>query len=83
VQIAKTTLVDLEDTNITNPQNWDVITYDSTSQKYINAPAQWGINWTSTSPYKPPYFRCGTQAQYDALQQYYTVQENDTIYFTI
>jgi len=83
VQIAKTTLVDLEDTNITNPQDWDVIKYDATTQKYVNAPDEWGLAYTPTSPYKPKYHRVGTQAQYNALSQYYTEQENDTIYFTI
>ena len=83
VQIAKTTLVDLEDTNITNPQDWDVIKYDATTQKYVNAPDEWGLAYTPTSPYKPKYHRVGTQAQYDALSQYYTEQENDTIFFTV
>jgi len=79
----KTNLVDLEDTNITNPQDWDVIKYDATTQKYVNAPDEWGLAYTPTSPYKPKYHRVGTQAQYDALSQYYTEQENDTMYFTI
>ena len=83
VQIAKTTLVDLEDTNITNPQDWDVIKYDATTQKYVNAPDEWGLAYTPTSPYKPKYHRVGTQAQYDALSQYYTEEENDTIFFTV
>jgi hypothetical protein len=81
---AKTTLVDLEDTTITSPTNWQVLSYNSTSQKWENTTFQWGaIQYNTNSPYKPWYFRVGTQAQYDALQQYYTVQENDTMYFTI
>ena len=84
VQIAKTTLVDLEDTTITSPTNWQVLSYNSTSQKWENTTFQWGaIQYNTNSPYKPGYFRVGTQAQYDALSQYYTEQENDTIYMTI
>lgn len=41
------------------------------------------ITYNPDSPYKPKYHRVGTQAQYDALPQYYTEQENDTIYMTI
>jgi hypothetical protein len=81
---VKTTLVDLEDTTITSPTNWQVLSYNSTSQKWENTTFQWGaIQYNTNSPYKPGYFRVGTQAQYDALSQYYTVQENDTMYFTI
>lgn len=36
-----------------------------------------------SSPIKPKYKWYGTQADYDALTQYYTEEENDTVYFTI
>jgi hypothetical protein len=35
------------------------------------------------SPIKPKYNWYGTQAQYDALSQYYTDTPNDTVYHTI
>lgn len=79
-----TSLVDLEDTTITNPTDGQVITYNSTSQKWENSTAQGGdIQFNPDSPYKPGYMWVGTQAQYDALSQYYTVQENDTIFMTV
>jgi hypothetical protein len=78
------TLAGLEDTTITSPTNWQVLSYNSTSQKRENTTFQWwAIQYNTNSPYKPGYFRVGTQAQYDALQQYYTEQPNDTIYFCI
>jgi hypothetical protein len=79
-----TSLSALTDVTITSPTNWQVVSYNSTSQKWENTTFQWGaIQYNTNSPYKPGYFRVGTQAQYDALSQYYTEQENDTMYFTI
>ena len=79
-----TSLSALTDVTTTSPTNWQVLSYNSTSQKWENTTFQWGaIQYNTNSPYKPWYFRVGTQAQYNALQQYYTVQENDTIFMTV
>lgn len=79
-----TSLSALTDVTIASPTNWQVVSYNSTSQKWENTTFQWGaIQYNTNSPYKPGYFRVGTQAQYDALSQYYTVQENDTIFMTV
>lgn len=73
----------------------DKVDYDNTSsgltatnvQDAIDEIIETGIGGDITynpdSPYKPKYHRVGTQAQYDALQQYYTEVENDTIYMTV
>ena len=45
--------------------------------------SSWWIQLAPDSPLKPKYLWYWTQAQYDALQQYYTDVENDTVYFTI
>lgn len=53
---------------------------------WMNIPVQssgQGTNWAPNSPLKPPYFWCGSDEQYKALSQYYTVTEDDTIYFSI
>ena len=73
----------------------DVVGYDNTDsgltatnmQDAIDEIVETGIGgdiaYAPTSPYKPKYHWVGTQAQYDALSQYYTDEENDTIYMTI
>lgn len=46
----------------------------------------WNVSWLQlapNSPLSPKYVWYWTQAQYDALSQYYTDEENDTVYFTI
>ena len=46
----------------------------------------WNVSWlqiSPDSPLTPKYVWYWTQAQYDALSQYYTDEENDTVYFTI
>ena len=73
----------------------DKVDYDNTTsgltadnvQDAIDEIIETGIGWDITynpdSPYKPKYHRVGTQAQYDALSQYYTEEENDTVFFCI
>lgn len=43
----------------------------------------WDIQLAPNSPLTPKYLWYWTQAQYDALSQYYTDEANDTVYFTI
>lgn len=43
----------------------------------------WGIDFAPNSPLKPKYRWYWTQEQYEALSQYYTDEENDTVYYTI
>lgn len=45
--------------------------------------ASWWMQLAPNSPLTPTYFWYWTQAQYEALSQYYTDVENDTVYFTI
>ena len=42
-----------------------------------------GMQIAPNSPLKPKYNWYGTQAQYDSLSQYYTDEQNDTVYHTI
>lgn len=42
-----------------------------------------GMQIAPNSPIKPKYNWYGTQAQYEALSQYYTDEPNDTVYHTI
>ena len=42
----------------------------------------WWLQRATTSPNKPTYCWCWPDADYQNLQQKYTEQENDTIYFT-
>lgn len=43
----------------------------------------WDIQLAPNSPLTPKYLWYWTQAQYEALSQYYTDEANDTVYFTI
>jgi len=76
-------------------EDWEFY-YDTTawvlyvSSWYTSAndwkPISWNVNWlqiSPNSPLTPKYVWYWTQAQYDALSQYYTDEENDTVYFTI
>ena len=45
--------------------------------------SSWWIQLAPNSPLTPTYFWYWTQAQYDALSQYYTEEEGDTVYYTI
>ena len=70
---------------------------DTTNNKYYvavwtSSSADWfevgswswdGMLIAPNSPIKPKYNWYGTQAQYDALSQYYTDTQNDTVYHTI
>ena len=61
---------------------WNTIT---TSYKDNIEYKLWWSGWNSyapTSPMKPKYHWVGTEAEYQALQQKYTDEEGDTMYFT-
>ena len=45
--------------------------------------SSWWIQLAPNSPLTPTYFWYWTQAQYEALSQYYTEEEWDTVYYTI
>ena len=61
---------------------WQLLTKTSEWYSWEDAPEPW-FAIAPDSPLKPKYLWYWTQSQYDALTQYYTVTENDTVYFTI
>lgn len=78
--------------------NWNLRWWETWVATYDNAIINTGvlsINWQTwnitietfqlapNSPLAPKYRRYWTQAQYDALTQYYTEVAGDTVYFTI
>ena len=84
-------------TNVTNPYDTDITLTDDWVDQFVFLAINWelelqpewwgGWGWdyqlAPNSPLKPKYRWYGTQAQYDALTQYYTDEEWDTVYFTI
>lgn len=54
-----------------------------TSNGYEWANATWWMQLAPDSPLTPKYEWYGTQSQYEALSQYYTDEEWDTVYYTI
>ena len=54
-----------------------------TASGYNWQDASWWFELAPNSPLNPKYRRYWTQAQYDALTQYYTEVAGDTVYFTI
>ena len=59
-----------------------VLTKTSNGYDWANAPAT-GMQLAPNSPLTPTYYWYWTQAQYEALSQYYTEEEWDTVYYTI
>jgi hypothetical protein len=51
------------------------------TKKYVDDNA-W-IKIAPNSPLQPPYHWYGTEAQYQALSQYYTDTPGDTVYYTV
>lgn len=43
---------------------------------------EWGLVRADNSPDKPKYWRVGSEEDYQALENKYTEQENDTMFFT-
>lgn len=43
---------------------------------------EWGLVRADNSPDKPKYWRVGSEEDYQALENKYTEQENDTLFFT-
>ena len=62
--------------------NGQVLTVVSWAAAWANAPATW-IQLAPNSPLQPPYHWYGTEAQYQALSQYYTDTPWDTVYYTV
>ena len=62
--------------------NGQVLTVVSWAAAWANAPATW-IQLAPNSPLTPPYHWYGTDAQYQALSQYYTDTPGDTVYYTV
>lgn len=80
---VKTTLVELEDTDIVDPTNWQAFVYNGTTKKWVNSNVMSGGLPLAPGSLPVKYLRFGTQADYDAKTVYYTDEENDTAYFTI
>ena len=76
----KTTLDALEDTEITDPENFDVLQYDSEKAKWVNTPFWWWIiaDTTGTTSECTKIW-VGTMAEYEALE----IKNNNTIYHII
>lgn len=60
---------------------WQVLTKTASGYEWANA--SWWFQLAPNSPLTPKYRRYWTQAQYEALTQYYTDEAGDTVYFTI
>jgi hypothetical protein len=68
-------------TSYTPAYDWSPAT-----KKYVDdaiASASWWMQLAPNSPLTPKYFWYWTQSQYEALSQYYTEEEWDTVYYTI
>lgn len=85
-------------TNITNPYDTDITLTANWLDQFVflaiggnlelqpeagGGWSEWGETLAPNSPLKPKYKWYGTQAEYEALTQYYTDEEWDTVYYTI
>ena len=86
-------------TNITNPYDTDITLTANWLDQFVFLaiggnlelqPEWWGGGWSEwgeilapNSPLKPKYRWYGTQEEYEALSQYYTDEEWDTVYYTV
>lgn len=81
----------ITDTNSTSTYSHFKPSWTATTG-YVVTKTAWGYEWAAptwwiqlapNSTYNVKYHRYGTQAQYEALNQYYTDSAGDTAYFTI
>ena len=85
-------------TNITNPYDTDITLTANWLDQFVflaiggnlelqpeagGGWSEWGETLAPNSPLKPKYKWYGTQEEYEALSQYYTDEEWDTVYYTI